>query len=249
MIADAMRFIADLTKKANTVETHTMPGISRYAWLRHGDELTTVNIPAPDRHSIHESLDSFLGYVAAEGHGPDIFVGDDSLVAVLDSDDRRETAELELVTSDRFDVLNDLADEFFTAKSATHLLRFRLYGPHADPLIAALRQVDFTRTSSGSSTVQHGRESLGRSVEAAVQQAYKVPDSFRVRVPVWRTHGMEQFEVEVSVRVHIDLDNNGFRFIPLSDELAAGVFAARSAVRDVVANTLKMDGSVYIGRP
>jgi hypothetical protein len=86
-------------------------------------------------------------------------------------------------------------------------------------LASRFRVLEFQRKNDGSSRLEHGRESLGKSVEAVVNNAENIPESFNISVPV--------FDLELStvepITVSVDID------------MAAGTIAI-----DVVPGQLEM---------
>jgi hypothetical protein len=102
-------------------------------------------------------------------------------------------------------------------------------------------------TSAGKNDVAHGRESLGRSVEATVQQADKVPTEFEVEVPIWSTPGANLGR-SIQFGVHLDLEAQAVELRVLSDSC----LAARNHAMAMLAQQLRDDLStvpVFMGAP
>jgi len=115
-------------------------------------------------------------------------------------------------------------------------------------VITALRQIDFTRTSAGKSHVEHGKESLGRSVEAAVQQADKVPEDFVVRVPVYTNPGAGAFLVEVRVMLYLDLEGQQVVLQTMPDELEKAHQVAQARLHEALVANCPKGTPVFYGQ-
>lgn len=97
------------------------------------------------------------------------------VVAVLDDEDRRDTVTLELLAADEFRTLLQVAERSgcaarnYDQQSFVRLLRVELAGCLEDPtVIGSLRQLDWEKAEKGHATSQHGKESLGKSIQAKV---------------------------------------------------------------------------------
>ena len=128
-------------------------------------------------------------------------MGSNEVYAYLDREDRRERVNVELKESSRFELVQQLQKpRGMQPREAVKLLRLDLHGGNVGHVIQALSRIDFTRTSAGKTDVAHGRESLGRSVEAVVQQADTVPERFTLAVQPWTTAGFSRYGMQVEFR-------------------------------------------------
>lgn len=173
---------------------------------------------------------------------PMVFHDVGRIVVLLDRDDRREEATMLLHFSQAFTALCQLkAGNGFAIPSLVRFLR----SIKADPaLIAAFRRIDFTRTTAGRTDVQHGRESLGRSVEASVQQADKIPEVFAIGCPVYLALRSETF-TQVEVQVFIDHEAQKIELRVDSDDLDLAIDRAHAAIRKLLPAGIE----VYRGSP
>ena len=103
-------------------------------------------------------------------------------------------------------------------------------------MLAALRQVNFHRKSDGQVSMHHGQESLGRSVEDAVQGASEIPEEFTVSVEMYSNPGVAQLSrVDVRIGVYLDVSNQKVELRVLGDEFAL----ADQAVQDRLGTALR----------
>lgn len=158
--------------------------------------------------------------------------------------------KVDLVESQRLKLCRaiEAAPRTMHPRDAVKMLRLDLHGGKHEAVIQALSQVDFTRNSTGRSHVEHGRESLGKSVEASVQQADKVPKEFTVGVPVWTNNGFTRYSVLLTFGVFLDLDNQAVELRVLSDEcqrvVNQSLLAVVADLRDSLPNV-----PVFLGTP
>lgn len=116
--------------------------------------------------------------------------------------DPRRAISLSLEFQARWLALRSLP-QAYSPKDAVAFLRRNLGGLGGSHLVPAISRLDFKRSSGTSVDLQRGRESLGRSVEAAVQQAEQVPESFPVTVCPFSNEGLQSFSAGVSVNVDL----------------------------------------------
>lgn len=245
MIAEAIDRIQKLAHDASRTQILANEDLPGVVFLRHGDELREIQVPPPRRFPAVLTLTDLVAMLMhADFPRSEVYVSHGQVEAFLDRDDRRETVVLPLAKTARLERIEALmAEPALTQSAAIKMLRFELYGPHAASLVTALRRVDFTRKSTGGRTVEHGKESLGRSVEAEVQQAGDIPDEFRVTLPVYQGVG---FEASFTVGLHLDLAAERIELIPRADEVEAARLAVLGQIRELVAE--KVGCPAFIGQ-
>lgn len=252
MIAEAIKAIAGLVSSAERMQVMKVEDLPRKVFIRKGGELIERDVPAPERNHTVTGLDDLLRMLDTSGGiatQPEVYVGAGKVEAFLDSSTRVDRVTLPLPRTHRVTALMHLTKEpSLTIPDAIRLLRFELYGEHSAALIGALRKVDFQRKSAGIRSTEHGRESLGRSVEASVQGVEQIPEEFRVRLPVFNVQGLRSIEIDVAVRIHIQPEQERLHFIPLKDELESALGGALDQVRLLIEKDLP-DGVVFLGTP
>lgn len=252
MLADFVKAIQGLAEAARAPRVLEVPGVPRKRWIEHGGELEGLELPAPDReHKLH----GYDDVVAAArdsviAPGPELYFDAAGVVLVLDRHDRRARVTMPLVESERFKLLRALRAQAHSLaqKAAVKLLRYDLHGTGVETVLQALRVLDFSRTSDGTRTVEHGKESLGRTVEARVQRADKVPESFKVTTPVWSNAGLRGIEAAVEVGLFLDMDDEKVELRVLADEIDRALVVAQTALREKLAKDLP-DVPTFNGAP
>jgi hypothetical protein len=142
--------------------------------------------------------------------------------------------------TDRFETVRGLEAraERLSVLEASKLIRFELNGLGAEKLLGALRKISFVRTGAGEASAEHGKESLGRSVERSVQQTDQIPETFTVKVPVFANQGMRDITVCVTCGIYLDTENECVQIRPLADEIASAMNAAQNSLHDLLVTAL-----------
>lgn len=251
MLAEFVAKIATLAQEAKSVEFHTQPSLPGVVFVRHGDQLLREDVPAARRaHTLASFADLVQALVdKAIGPAPEVYVAAGSIVALLDRAKRTERVTVPLQDSARFRLACSLQKpQSFQPKEAVKLLRYEFHDGGVEAVAEALSHVDFERTSAGRSHVEHGKESLGRAVEAKVQQAENIPKTFSVEMPIWTTAGFDGYGPSIMFGLFLDLDDSRVELRVLSDEIER---ARNAALLNVAADLRdRLPGvPVFLGVP
>lgn len=238
MLADALKFLSGQAKDTLRIRVEEVPYDPRKALLVKPDGAHEfLDVPAPDRKAELATLASFCAFLECESRAPnpEVYVGPDAAYAILDAEDRREKVSFNLVLSEQFRLLESLkGGRSFSPKAAIRFLRFELPESRAETLIQGLKNVDFDRRGSGHHHTAHGSESLGKTVEAKVQQADKIPESFVATMRVWSNPGLGGITERAQVGVHIDPTAEEVELILLPDEYERALWSAREQLADAI---------------
>lgn len=241
MLAELVKKLGELFADGAEVEFAQHKQLPRKVFVRTKEGTLDLDAEAPLRNHRLSDLQSLLDFTAGDATAPrpEVFFGDGAVTVCCDRLDRREFATLHLAKTTRWRKLEALAQTPLVAESKAliRFLRFELAAQGIDQLLAGIRKVDFTRTSSGKAHVEHGRESLGRSVEMAVQKAEDIPETFRIVVPIYATPGVQD-NVDVQLGVEIDIEQQRFILRVIPDELERGIQAVQSQLRTRIAQAL-----------
>lgn len=248
MIAEAIAKLVGLGQDAQRVEFHTHPNLPNRVFVRNGDELVEHLEPVPRRMPKLEGMQDLVSYLESSAAlAPEIYLHHGKVEAFLDREDRRSVATVELLESERFRIVTALeSGRSMTPKEAVRFLRLELPDTGTAGVVQALSRIDFTRSSSGRSDVAHGKESLGRAVEASVQQAADVPERFAVRVPVWTSPGFDE-QVQIEVGVYLDLVEERVHLRTLPDQISRALSVSMSRAFDALVKQLP-NVPIYCGR-
>lgn len=245
MLAEAISKLQELALAGAAPQVVTIPGRPRKAWIyRDGYEAVEVDLPAPARDCALHGLADIIR--AAQDPGltgaRELFYGVEMVLLWTDREIRLDCFQMHLEKTQRFARLIALAisRKGMTQREAVRLLRQDLHRTGADQVVSAIRRLDFKRASDGSRTVEHGRESLGRAVEATCQGADAIPEEFTLRVPAFSNPGLAGIVADVRMGIYLDLsgDEGLIEIAPLPDELRAAEDAALRELGDILREAL-----------
>lgn len=173
-----------------------------------------------------------------------ICVDENRISAVLDDDHLGvNTCEMVLGETEAFDrVKGFIGGQNFDQVELIRLLRNELRG--ASPsLLAAVRNLKFTRTENGQSNMQHGNESLGRSIEAAVTVADKIDESFVVETKCYK--GIDELKTySFLVTIEVNIQKQMFTLRSQADEVDEAVLDSITTIAEILADNL--DGATVM---
>ena len=170
-----------------------------------------------------------LSTYANDSHIPVCFVSNSEVELCIDATDRqRNTWTLHLFTSERWEKLSKGVS--FSQKA---LVRWLRENEVPTTVVQSFRKLQFNRRSDGTRTVEHGKESLGRSVEAEVNGSIDIPEEIQIDVRVFKNH---PFVGRLILGVEIDHENERVEFFPIESSLdSVQEQALASVYEDVMA--------------
>lgn len=182
---------------------------------------------------------------------PEVYHDAKRVLILIDRKNRREAIVMPLHLSEHASLVCKLNIEHgWQPNELIKLVRFKLPNvTGASALLTALKKVDFRRRSDGTRTTEHGKESLGRSVEAEVQGASDIPEEISATFAYYSDPGLVNVtEVTVRIGVHIDVENERIHIAPLADELTKAHDKAQAVIGNELRNGLQ-DIPVFYGCP
>jgi hypothetical protein len=240
MLKEAIDRIAELGVEASGIETCDL--YDRKFVLRKGTAFEILERDPPEAK--YETLDcpSFVSLVNALGEDPLVLIDCERVVGILDESKKRGRVYLGLEKSRAAKALTALGNPT-DQKKLIGFLREELAGCVEEKFLAIVRRLDFSRRNDGNSSIQHGRESLGRSVEAAVQSAEgQVPEIVVVTLPAW---GSIEFDSTIQLRcaVHVDAVAEKISIRPIGEELEIAVNFVMSKLQVHLLNLFSDEGN------
>lgn len=221
MLSEFVAKIAELARGALQPTVTPIPGDPTQVLVT--DREGTRSHPIPPKPVAHrfDSLEGLTAFVLEDTcESPVAFVSPERIVVLLDPENRRETATLALTRSAAFmhaQVMTSQTGFCAPPKGVIDYLRHALR-VDVPAMVAAIRRVDFKRTSAGHSVNEAGRESLGKSVETVVQGVDEIPESFLIYLPVYCVAGFDA-TVSLWVSVAVDFEQQQIRLRVHPDEL------------------------------
>lgn len=248
--------IQSLAESAFGMDSQRIPGFPEKVIVRQGKDFTIMDIPPGRRASEVYGLEDLLT-VAGDTElcvNPEVYYGAQLITVLLDREDRRDRITMPLTPSQRMVSLQRMADpshqsQSYTPAQVVKWLRFDMAGAVPASTVAAFRRLNFIRSSDGGSTIEHGRESLGRSVEAAVQQADDIPETITATLPAFINPGLRLLTtVSIDIGVYVDVNREAIELCVQADEVQGAIDAACGDIgRELKANLA--DIPVYLGSP
>lgn len=236
MLLDAINAIVSLTRSSSQskVAIEAGPGQPRprhFLVDRSDCQVEWLEADPPLRQVTLHGVQDVVKLVEDEPHAM-IFVSRDRVTAILDKNDRREWGTLPMRFSRVFLKLLELeaSKPEMTPREVIRLMRFDLPGGHAQGIIDSFRNVDFKRTDAGSIKTEHGREALGRAVEAEVQGVSRIPETFKISVAPFAVPGGRGHDFELTCGIDIDPVAGKVQVRPIADQLDIIVDAALFAI-------------------
>lgn len=222
MLAEAIEKIRSLAVLAAGAAVVSITNDPRHVIVVNNGNMEVRDIPPPDRrHKLH-TMAAFVAALTDEAvcPAPEIFFSGFTARALCDRTDRRAFIDLALTQSDKWDALQRLVDGVvFTPKETRLFFRYELKCPMGDQFVQAIARIDFERKSSGRTVNEHGRESMGRDVEAMVQQRDQVPEEFAVTLAPFTDPAFLDFTVTCRIGVELDAEAQRISLRLLPDEL------------------------------
>jgi hypothetical protein len=202
----------------------------------------------PPRHS--EALDTpeELAAFAADQKGERSIIMFDlnHAVFVYDLGDRRDVAYCMMRTSPQFEWLKVNGGKNLSQVDIVRALRISLRGAvdaDSSPL-RSIRSLKWNASAEGAAELQHGRESIGKTIQRSVQGFDSIPEEFAVTTSVFENHRATRSRILCAIEVMVS--EQAFRITPYPSEMDAAMDAALAALRETLG---KAGIPVYCGRP
>jgi len=250
MLKEALQWLGDTVttgKKASVLDLRD----PRLSYVDQGGTLTKIEVPPALRTHKVESVDDLAA--AAEKWSGDntVWIGTDAVRLVLNDADRRDVVTLPLVKSPQFKTLEKMASQcLFDQQQLIRLLRIDLPGAERrNELLSTVRKIKFRQSTSGEDDIQHGKESLGRAIEAQVTGSGDIPETVVVAGPVYCNPGEREQSYVVGLDLEILPSEQKFRLCPLPDELDKAARDALQGIRYRLNESLPDGTAIFFGSP
>lgn len=250
MLKEALELLNQNNHKSLEARLVKIPGDGRKAYIDQAGKITHFDVTPDVRGHTVDSVEDLIAAASRWNTKPVIWISGESVILIADDDDRRDRVTLPLHKSHQFATLVKLTQSPKLAQDQIlRLLRIDLPGAAgAAELVAAVRKIKWRTGASGESTITHGSESLGKSIEAEVTGAGNIPDSLTATCPVYRNPGEREYTVTVLLDLEIIAHEQKFRLCPLPDELERVTEAALAGIRDRIEGELN-DAAIFYGTP
>lgn len=183
------------------------------------------------------------------GEKPTVFVDTDGVEVILDDDDRRELVGMSFAASRQYTEFVRLMHGV-TQKQIVQSLRTRLAGCVAfDHFIDLMRRMEFSEASEQGGNIQHGRDSLGASVDRAViSKMGDIPEEVGVSINRFAVPHDAACMMEFRAAVVLDTVEKRVALVPIGDEFERAERHAVDIITDELSRQLP-NAIVLCGKP
>jgi hypothetical protein len=248
-------FWESLTKSAReTVLPQKLPfdgGDGREVYFAIDGRIENRDVRPEPRHHEFTTLESFAEAVNHYSDGATVWVGRQSIVALIDDDDRRDRLTLHLPYSEQWKVLLQLQQTpVVTQEKLVQLLRTELLGIGGrESLLQTVSKIKWHRNESGEASITHAGESMGKSIQAAVSGAGNIPEDAVVTTTVYANPDLRDIEHVVAMSLQVLHTEQKFRLKPIGDELIRVQDATLAAIFDTLKAKVGENAKVFVGTP
>lgn len=253
MLQEALEFVYSKADEVAEAEAHRARALDwlstpRELAFEHNGEIKKQAIPASLRgHTVRTVADLIQAGNRWKKNGV-IWLSSQLAILSIDDEDRRDTVTLPLSKSVVFQKLESLekGGTLDQAGIIALLRREFRHSPEATTLLTAVRKIKFSLSTAGYSDVQHGNESLGRTIENEITGAENIAELITVPGSVYTNPGEDVCKFMVGLTLDLDAKNQKFLIRPLPDELEVAQQVALQSVRERLEKGLP-DVPVFFG--
>lgn len=173
-------------------------------------------------------------------HIVSVWYSQQGVLALLDDDDRHDRAILPLSLSSFVVALRKLEHTrtWLTQVEFIQLLRITLAGClSSSNILSSVRSVKFRQLAQGERDVQHGKVSLGKSLEAELNGASTIPEEMSLWVPIFP--GVVDAAIMIPVALDVDPVAEKFLLQPLPGSVDAAIREAEKRLGALVRAALE----------
>jgi hypothetical protein len=171
---------------------------------------------------------------------------ENGVVFCVDDAHRDDKARIYLPSSPQWLAVLDLAKgKAMSQRDLIQLLRttFRDCLGKAGDLVKNLREIRWKSAEDGSSTVQRGKASIGKTIQQEIAGLGEIPEYVTLTVPFWANRVLVYVDVECSLDP--DEATQTFKFVPLPGKIDRAVEMALDYLQEAVIRSFGVEGSPF----
>lgn len=205
-------------------------------WLRNaaGGGLQHIEAdPAPRAHAAL-SLETICAFAKSNKNSA-VWYSRTGVVCLTDDTTRRDRVSLGLSYSAPLRRLQELeaTGSVIQHKQLIFMLRttFANCLAQAGTLLDILRSIRWKNSADGSSTIAHGKASIGKQIEQSIEGLDAIPEYVTLSVPIFHSNVIARL---FSVRCALEPDpaTQSFQLIPLPREIELAIAGAEDAIQE-----------------
>lgn len=260
-LADGINAIANLAEQASKrQDAKIVEGIApddRTKMVQFDGKITPFKIlPPPRKHTV-QTLDDLITSAKrwqqefdAENNGV-IWIGEHHVVLVPDDEDRRDSITMPLVRTDLWELICTLTRNPIVDQPALiRLLRVQLAAMvGSTELLAKVRLIRFRGSEDSTSNLNHGQESLGRSIEREIVGGGDLPEQLQVYAQPWINGAPDASDSKIRIDFEIRIADKQFSLRPFPDDLQDALTEHKEAIKQHLHEALGDKQTVLFGTP
>lgn len=248
MIAEALQYLNDLSKKATGFHSAITPDGATHLLLPDGS-IRVIERQLLEISDEHKTLSSLIDWIKSRANDVEVFVSDNQIDVVCGRYDESqpERAHLRLSSSQAYLVLSAFfrPNHLIAQRDLIRALRGPLAGMYNPALLAMFRSVEFRSSGSKNSELNRGGDTLGRSInrEARIGGDDELPDSIVFTLPLYGIQDAPSVTIEAAIEVNFEAEK--FEMLPIGESVTrafeASLVTIASAIRE------ETDAALYFG--
>lgn len=248
-IDDALELIQTTAVKAAGASILSGTGLRNRSFTHNNGVLETYDHDAPPRQHSARNLDTLATLVEGRENAS-VWHADNLVVAVLDDRDdghRDDRVTWKLTPSAKFQAI---VQEARQPRAHADFVRWLVqnlrdeFDAAAPGLLGTIRNLKFRSADEQTGSVQQGRESMGRQIEAEITGATDLPETVLIKVPRWASL---DYVATVECLLVLDTAERKLSLRPLADQLERAENDAQDWLHDQL--TAEVKCPVYYGAP
>lgn len=259
-----LQSIQDTAVKAAGARIVKIDGEPRKVLIESNGQYKEYDLPPPILKATVLEIDDLIRLAIADGvpQPRSVWHHYESIVLVLDDEDRRDTVTMPLPKTELFQWVErcakapDRLDQRAFLLLLKRELEYVVTPEQMLDFVAVLQAIKFRRSDQTEADLsKRGTEGLGRQIEKECTGADKLPEYLTVQVPVYR-NAPEVPPAEINIFVTIDFDKEQFVLSPSPDRVAQSLDGAQMILGDMLRQRIEKDApkdgqkiSVYFGKP
>jgi hypothetical protein len=264
--------LRELCKQADGVQV-VVPSLEKHGRYIVKEPDGTINWEQADNRRGHVvgdlgSIVSMAVRMAGESEHPSCWYSRNGIDLLINDYERIDRVVLPLQLSPQLLALKELEKQrTFDQRSVVYFLRTTFDGclDAAGDIVMILRNVKIKANLDGSSSVEHGKSSLGKTISSEVTGAKNIPEVVQVDVPIF-ANGFPSIRESIRLAIDIDEQTVSFKLQTLPNQVELAIQRAertvgeqlRESIQEVVQhrNATAGEGAeplrtihVYFGKP
>lgn len=260
-LADGINAIARLAEQASKHgDARIIDALSpddRTKVVQFDGKLTDFVIKPPPREHEVQTLDDLIAaakrwqVVADDLSNGVVWIGDESVVLMPDDDDRRDSVTMPLVYTDLWALIGRLRQNSIVDQpDLIRLLRVQLAAmAGSTELLAKVRLIKFRTAEEGMSQLDHGRESLGRSIDREIVGGGDLPERLEVYLQPWMNGAPNASDSKIRIDFEIRIAEKQFSLRPFPDDVRDALVEHKEAIKQHLHDKLGDKQTVLFGTP